>query len=45
MIRAYQLMISRSMLLQQYQSHDHELARVAAGGGLARVVAFGKEGR
>jgi len=38
MIRAYQLMISRLLLLllQQHQSHDHEEERVAARGKAGR---------
>ena len=36
MIRAYELMIMRLMVLQLHQSHDHEPKRVAARGKAGR---------
>jgi len=53
MMRAYQLMIMRLVLLQEHQSHDHELGRAAdheqecavAYLKAERVAARGKAGR
>jgi hypothetical protein len=52
MIRGYQLMIMRLLLLQQYQSHDHESGGAAARGSRwaadqesERAAARGKAGR
>jgi hypothetical protein len=44
MIRAYQLMIMRLMLLEQHQSHDHELERAAVRGKPGLAGLRGKPG-